>query len=69
MKYKNPLKGFVRFRIELYPHDPGANGEEYTSGELSAYEVVLELRRIANRVELDWINQECCCRKDSNVAI
>lgn len=59
MPKDNPDIGMVSFRLEAWPHDPGANGEEYESGCLPAVDVVAILRRLANRVEFEWVNPEC----------
>jgi len=55
----NPTRGEISFRIEAWPHDPGANGEHYSAGCLPAAEVVRELRHLADRIEQDWAHPEC----------
>jgi hypothetical protein len=55
----NPDPGKVGYRIEAWPHDPGANGEDYHSGHLPAAEVARALRNIADRCERYWADPEC----------
>jgi hypothetical protein len=54
----NPEVGKVAFRVEAWPHDPGANGEEYVSGHMPAAEAAKWLRDIADRCE-GWADPEC----------
>jgi hypothetical protein len=56
---KNPAPGEVAYRIEVWPHDSGANGEEWSVGTQSAADLARELRRLADRVERDWADPEC----------
>jgi hypothetical protein len=55
----NPDPGNVGFRVEAWPHDPGANGEDYHSGHMPAAEVARVLRDIADRCEKYWSDPEC----------
>lgn len=54
----NPDPGKVGFRVEAWPHDPGANGEDYHSGHLPAAEAARVLRDIADRCE-SWTDPDC----------
>lgn len=54
----NPDIGSVSFRLEVWPHDPGANGEDYHSGHMPAGEVARILRYVADRCE-SWADPEC----------
>ncbi len=54
----NPEPGKVGFRVEAWPHDPGANGEEYVSGHMPAAEASRWLRDIADRID-GWADPEC----------
>lgn len=55
----NPDVGWVAFRIDAWPHDPGANGQEYASGHMPAPEAARWLRDIADRCERYWSDPEC----------
>lgn len=55
----NPDVGKVAFRIDAWPHDPGANGQEYVSGHMPAAEVAQWLREIADRCGQYWGDPEC----------
>lgn len=54
----NPDVGKVSFRVEAWPHDPGANGEDYHSGHLPAAEVARILRDLADRCD-SWGDPDC----------
>jgi hypothetical protein len=54
----NPDPGHVGLRVQVWPHDPGANGEDYHSGHLPAAEAARVLRDIAARCD-SWADPEC----------
>jgi hypothetical protein len=54
----NPEVGKVGFRVEAWPHDPGANGQEYVSGHMPAAEAARWLREIADRID-GWADPDC----------
>lgn len=52
--WHNPEPGQVRFKLEVWPHEPGLNGESYTSGCMPADQVAAILRREADFIERYW---------------
>jgi len=59
MTTDNPPLGEVRWEVEAWPHDMGANGHHWSAGTLPAADVARELRWLADRIERDWTTPEC----------